>query len=195
MGYWSARVENMAAADGVSVWENALFTPSLGIAGLYRGAPSALVVQAGEGSVAVPDGTEDLNFAPKIVRYEGMKTLPAGESWGWPLSGNRYPKLAFHAPESGYTLCFEDRDGCAGLHGRYEGNVRLWNEGRRVVLWLVIEPFEMESLSFPGERGGGFRTLFSLTIDGEEGLYRLEEVCDYDPSAPSTKCVFIKHIP
>ncbi len=187
MGKWSARVENTAAADAVSVWENPLFTPSLNAARVYQGAPSALIVQAGNNEADVLERTENLNFLPKIVRYEGMKALPTGETWGWPQVGDAYPKIAFHAPESNHTLCFEDRDGCVGLHIVYDRDVRLWNNSRRVTLWLAMEAVDVESIDF--------RKFYRLTIDGEPGLYQLEEICDYTPGAPSTKCVFIKHIP
>jgi hypothetical protein len=201
IGYWSAQVESSAAADQTSVWENPMFTPSLNAADLYLGAPSARLLQAGDIATAgngsadisdTTDRTENLNFAPKIVRYEGMKPLPTGENWGWPLAGGYYPKIAFHAPESGYTLCFEDRDGQAGLHSYWDHDARLWNEGRRVTLHLALEAADIEELSFPTGHGADFRALYRLTIDGEECLYRLEEVCDYTPDAPSTKCVLIK---
>ncbi len=195
MGYWSAQVENTAAADSVSVWENAMFTCSLNAQNAYLGAPSASLVLAGDASVETLDRTEDLNFEPKVVRYEGMKPLPVNELWGWPSEKAVYPKLAFHAPDEGYTLCFEDRGGCTGLHSRYDRDVRLWNGSRRVTLWLDLNPVDVESLSFPTGTGPDFHTLFRLDLDGEQGWYTLEEVCNYDPSSASTKCIFIKHIP
>ncbi len=195
MGYWSAKVENTAASDAVSVWENPMFTCSLNVGDVYISAPSASLVQAGDTSVETIDRTEDLNFEPKVVRYEGMKLLPANELWGWPSEGTSYPKIAFHAPESGYTLCFENRGGCTGLHSRYDRSVKLWNNSRRVTLWLHLDPEDVESLSFPTGTGPDFHKLFRFDIDGEQGLYTLDEVCNYDPSAASTKCVFIKYIP
>ncbi len=200
LGRWSTRVDNTAAADSVRVWENAMFTPSLTVANAWAGAPSALVLQAGssstdEGFEAVVEATEDLNFLPKIVRYEGMKALPTGESWGWPVADDgapAYPKAAFHAPESGYTLCFEDRDGCTGLHTAWDQDVGLWNNSRRVTLWLALSPTDVENIWLPTGYGVDFRSTIALTIDGEHGLYRLEEIVDYDPAAVSTKCVLVK---
>jgi hypothetical protein len=192
-GRWSAAVEHTAAAE-LSVWENPMFTPSLNTAGYCPGAPSASVVQAGDPSRATLDRTENLNFAPKVVRYEGMKPLSTGEVWDWPGEGALYPKIAFHAPEGGYTLCFEDRDGCVGLHSHYDRDVRIWNNSRRLTLWLALSPVDVESIAFPTGAGAGFNTLYRLDLDGEQGLYTLEEVCGYDPAASSTKCVFIKKI-
>jgi hypothetical protein len=194
MGRWSATVEH-TAADEISVWENPMLTPSLNVTGGYTGALSASMVQAGNPSADILHRTGSLNFAPKIVRYEGMKQLPENEAWGWPDEGPLYPYLAFHSPEGGYTVCFEDRDGCTGLHSRYDHDVRVWNNSRRVTLWLALLPTDVESLLFPGGTGPDFHTAYRLDLEGEQGLYTLEEVCDYDPSTPSTKCVFIKNIP
>ncbi len=192
MGEWSATVENAAATNVARTWQNALFTPSLGTAGVVGGAASARLVQAGlssteEGTAAIVEGTENLNFLPKIVRFEGMQALPQGQAWGWPQPSGNYPKLAFHAPESGYTLCFEDRDGVQGLHTFWDADVRLWNGSRRVTLNLALSAVDIENADF--------RRPIALVIDGERALYRLEEIVDYSPTATSTKCVLIKHIP
>ena len=37
-----------------------------------------------------------------------------------------------------------------------------------------------------------FRARFRLYVDGEWSNWRLEEVCDYHPSSPSTRCIFTK---
>jgi hypothetical protein len=195
LGRWAVTVENTAAAPQSSVWENPMFTPSLNTQDVYMGAPSARLVQAGDSNSEALERTENLNFAPKIVRYEGLAPLPSGESWGWPLSGASYPLLAFHSPEGGYTLCFEDRDGCTGLHSYRDRDTRLWNQGRRITVWLALDATDIESLSFPNGAGADFRALYRLRIEGEECLCRLEEVCDHSPAAPSTKCIMIKHIP
>lgn len=195
MGYWSAEIENKSTAKNTSVWENPMFTCSLNAVGEYAQAASASLVQAGDIDGEALYRTENLNFTPKIVRYEGMKDLPAGELWGWPWGGASYPKLAFHDPEGGFTLCFEDRDGCPGLHSYFDRDVRVWNNSRRVALHLRLDPADVESISFPSGFGPDFRKLFRLDIDGEAALYTLEEICGYDPSAVSTKCIFVKHIP
>ncbi|MDR2912449.1 MAG: hypothetical protein LBV38_04015, partial [Alistipes sp.] len=195
-GSWSAQVDN-ASLTGTSTWQNPIFTPSINATGLYLGAPSASLVQVGtDPFVDYAPGesylTEDLNFAPKIVRYHGMTPLPAGELWGWPLAEAAYPKLSFHDPAAGQTLCFEDRDGCTGLNRFWQRDVRTWNEGRRITARVALTPADIESLTFPTGHGADFRALYRLLIDGEECLCRLEEVRDYTPDAPSTTCVFIK---
>jgi hypothetical protein len=77
----------------------------------------------------------------------------------------------------------------------WDGDVRLWNHSRRIVAWMTLDATDIESLSFPTGEGADFRALYRLSLDGEECLCRLEEVCDYSPDTPSTKCIFIKHIP
>jgi hypothetical protein len=205
-GRWSTVIESTAAFDETALWENPLFAPSLSVADIYYNAPAARLLQTGDLSIETLERTENLNFVPKVVRYEGMTPLPAGQTWGWPRIGTSYPLAAFHSPESGYTLCFEDRDGCKGLHSMWDSEIKLWNKGRRLTLWLVLDAADISSLSFPAANSAkfeadplsppapDFRALYKLTIDGEECLYRLEEVCDYSPTAPSTKCVFVKHI-
>jgi hypothetical protein len=195
MGRWSVAIDNCAAKNRLSEWQNPIFSPSLNATGSYRGAMSASLLQAGNTAVETLYRTEDLNFSPKIVRYTGPVELPDNETWGWPSNGSTYPRLAFHDPEEGFTLCFEDRDGVEGLHTRYDHDVRLWNNSKRVTMWLNLDPADIESLSFPTGHGVDFGRLYSLDLEGEVGLYRLEEVCDYSPSAVSTKCIFIKHIP
>lgn len=192
LGLWSIHVDSFAAADETSTWENPLFTPTLSASEMFSGAPAARLIQAGDVADDALDRTENLNFQPKVVRYDGMCALPAGQSWGWPGTGRTsYPLIAFHTPDKG-TLCFEDRDGCTGLHRFWDDDAALWNDGRRVTAWLSLEAREIESLSFPTGGDVDFRSLYRLSIDGETALYRLQEVLDYTPSAPSTECVLIK---
>jgi hypothetical protein len=195
LGRWSVAIDNCAARSQLSEWQNPIFSASLNATDSYLGAMSASLVQVGDTSVETIDRTEDLNFVPKIVRFTGLAELPTNETWGWPSNGGVYPHLAFHAPESGFTLCFEDRDGVEGLHTSYDHDIRLWNNSKRVVMWLNLSPADIETLSFPSGHGADFRRLYRLDLDGEVGLYHLEEVCDYSPSALSTKCIFIKYIP
>jgi hypothetical protein len=47
---------------------------------------------------------------------------------------------------------------------------------------------------FPNSIGADFRRRYRIDLNGEAGYYLLEQVCDYTPGAPSTKCVFVKNI-
>lgn len=217
-GTWGAEVFNVQARDGEKSYVNSVFRASVNEKGALTTAPSALLLHAGGTEEEAEQSSGDLNFTPKIVRYLGMKTLPQGESWGWPGGGSSYPCVVFHYAgdantytgssanplstfgedvptlwQNGLSLCFEDRDGVAGLHGFWDGNITALNESKRVELSLVLHPEEVEAMLSPNSLGRDFRALYRLTIYGESALFRLEEVCDYNPAAGgSTRCVFIK---
>ncbi len=218
-GSWSARVHNMHAREGERSYRNPVFHASINERGGLNTAPSALLLLAGATEDGTAAGGGDMNFPPKIVRYLGLKPLPAGEQWGWPGSGgDGYPFVAFHYkgdvngypdgsvnPQStfgediptlwqnGLSLCFEDRDGVAGLHRFWDGNIAALNESKRVELSLMLYPEEIEAMLSPNTLGRDFRALYRLVVDGESSLFRLEEVCDYNPAdGGSTRCVFIK---
>ncbi|MDL2319904.1 hypothetical protein LJC45_02090 [Alistipes sp. OttesenSCG-928-B03] len=215
LGSWSARLSNLFARQETRTYQNPMFAPSASETGAYSNAPSATLLRVGD---AATDG--QLNFAPRIVRYLGMAQLPAGETWGWPSHGGEYPFLAFHYkgadnpysgeesnPEStfaddpqtlirnGLSLCFEDRDGVAGIHRFYDSSVGLWNNGKRIEARVAMRPEEIEAIASPNRLGRDFRALYRLEIDGESALCRLEEVTDYNPAGrEATGCVFVKEI-
>ncbi|MBR6830996.1 MAG: hypothetical protein IKM58_02815, partial [Tidjanibacter sp.] len=110
--------------------------------------------------------------------------------------GAEYPFAAFHNTAEQFcepfTLCFEDRDGITGLHSYWDDNMTLYNNSRQVTLSLRLFPEEVESIVVPtGTTGCDFRAAFLLDIDGEKSIYRLEEICEYNPEADSTRCIFI----
>ncbi|MCL2560880.1 MAG: hypothetical protein FWE10_00970 [Rikenellaceae bacterium] len=217
-GQWSAEVGGASARVGERAYVNAMFSPLLCRTGALNTAPSAVLLQAGSGS-GFDEGNE-ANFAPKIVRYLGMRTLPQGETWGWPSDGANYPFVAFHyagdanpysgddanplstyAPDvatlfaNGLSLCFEDRDGVAGIHRFWDGSVEALRRARCVELSLVLHPEEIEAFVSPNALGRDFRALYSLTLDGEKSLFRLEEICDYNPSSGrAVRCRFVQEV-
>lgn len=194
LGLWSAQILNQFAAEGAETYYNPLFTASLNQTGSYPDAPSASLVQAGDrDKLGDATDTESLNFPAKIVRFNGIQTLPSGESWGWPLYTAQFPLIAFHHTGTNpFTLCFEDRDGLQGLHCYYDQNIELYNNGRRITLYLDLTPEEIEPFMLPNDLCQDFRALFKLKINGEEIYCRLEEIVDYQPQRTgSTKCIFI----
>lgn len=188
-GSWS-RESAAALASGTRRYENPLFTPSVNSAASFAAAMSASWLNVGGRSGT--DSSDALNFPAKIVSYRGMRPLPGGERWSWPSGGGEYPLLTFHESGEGVTLCFEDRDGLRGLNRFHERTLEAADSGRRLTLWLRLMPHEVEALLCPNSMGHDFRARFMFTIAGEAGYWRLEEVCAYDPEAPSTKCVFAK---
>lgn len=195
LGRWSTPILNRFASEGERIYANPLFTPTLNRTGVYPDAPDASLAQVGDRDrTGVPADTENLNFPPKIVRFLGVRTLPDTQRWGWPGYGNEYPEIAFHDPsgDEPFTLCFEDRDGATGLHGGYDRSIEQYNSGRRITLYLRLNPEDIEPLISPNGLRRDFRALFKLAIEGETVMCRLEEISDYNPSAGSTRCVFLK---
>ncbi len=206
-------IDDNFAKEGEKIFENPLFTASLNAAGDFPDAVAASLVQAGDRDTDVTQDVEELNFPAKIVRYLGMATLPGSQKWGWPVYGKTYPFLAFHhngenaknaginpAANSGgaadmingFSLCFEDRDSVEGLHRFYDRTFETYNNSKKVEAYICLAPEEVEALVYPNSLGKDFKALYRLVINGENALYRLEQVCDYDPNAASVKCVFIK---
>lgn len=200
------------------VIENHLFSTTINSVGVIASALSASVPNVGDTWKMTSSSVDDLNFTPKIVRYLGMKLLPAGEVWGWPSFETKYPLLAFHYPypvvgvtkplspsgsavsslddelAKGFTLCYEDRDGVAGIHRWWDEVLNTYSSGLRLKAWISISPEDIETFFRPNYLKRDFRARFRLHIEGEWSDWRLEEICDYTPSDSSTKCVFTKII-
>lgn len=197
LGRWSAPILNRFAKEGEKTYYNPLFTPSLNQTGTYPDAPDATLLQAGDRDRqgGFPD-TENLNFPAKIIRYTGIKTLPEGQYWGWPLYTAEYPQIAFHHTGTDpFTLCFEDRDGLPGLHTYYDSTIELYNNGKRITAYLDLTAEEVEPFMLPHSLIQDFRALFRLRINGENVLCRLEEIVDYQPQHTGpTKCIFVTNI-
>ena len=191
LGCWEATVASAVTSTTRSVSVNPLFTPTLSQPSSLQGSPSATLITVGDRQRLVRGG-DSLNFPAKVVRYSGMVPLPEGERWDWPGYGDSYPYLAFHSPEQGWTLGFENRDGVVGLHSYWDSTVDTLSNARRVTLYLHLTPTDVEPLAMPDRLANDFRALYRLTIDGEPALYRLEEVCDYNPEQASVKCKFVQ---
>lgn len=189
-GSWSAGVNNVFATDSEKVYENPLFTPSLNSTRSLASAMSANLMNVGTRSGG--DDEDNLNFPAKIARYFGVVELAPGERWSWPSNGTDYPLVAFHRPEDGFTLCFEDRDGAQGLHRYRDRDIEALNSGRRLTAWLRLGEEDMEALMLPNVLRHDMRAHILLRIGGEPGYWRLEEVRGYDPAQASTECVFVK---
>ncbi len=186
IGVWSMAVNSKLAAEGEKRYTNPLFAPSVNSKGAYSRAVAASLLRVGSS-----EDTGETNFPMKIVRYTGMKALPAGQTWGWPGEQAQYPLLAFHEPSENISLAFESRDGQPGLHGYWDTTIAMFGNGRRVQLYIDMQADDIESLVCPDDIRPDFRAQYRLTLDGESALYRLEEVADYNPTAKRS-CTFIK---
>ncbi|MFI3331303.1 MAG: hypothetical protein R3Y38_05815 [Rikenellaceae bacterium] len=192
---WSADIANNFADDGEQIYYNTMFCPTIDLTGVLPNAADATFINVGDrDDDEISD--DDLNFPCKIVRYMGMVDLPEGQSWGWPSSNAEYPCLGFHSGLHNIgSLCFDDRDNQVGLHEYYDGAVEIYNNSKRVELYLKLSPKDVEPLVVMNSLERDFRALYRLEIGGESALFYLEEICDYNPaSSGSTKCIFIKKV-
>ena len=193
-GCWRTATPGFGTLQGEEVRRNPLFHPTLSAAGGYAGAPSALLLQVGDRDrLDEGDGT---NFTPRIVRYFGLHPLPAGERWGGAAEGaeTRYPLAAFHfagdAAQPPCTLCFEDRDGAAGLHRYYDRQVRQEALAGTVTLSLRLAPHEVETLFTPACGPFDLRSRFRLQSPLGETCGTLQRIEPFDPEAGILRCTF-----
>ena len=188
LGEWSFDTPSQIALRGERRMVNPLFCATLDAAGVYSSAPSASVVQTGDRDV-----DEEGDEAVRVVRYEGLRALPAGERWGYPSYGASYPSAAFHrAGAEPFTLCFEDRDGAAGLHRRYDAQWRAEGFRQAVSVTMALDPDELTALLDYESDGANVRSLFRFYVEGQTALYRLRSVEEYDTARRAAKCVFFR---
>lgn len=193
-GKWIAKIENKQAKDAESSYQNTVFTASINYKGGYPDAPEASLLQAGDREKYIQNSTEELNFPPKIIMFQGLKELPQGQQWGWPANNNKYPEVYFHK-QNGTTLCFENRDGAEGLNKYWKTTINKYNKAKTVEVYIDLTPQDIEPFITPFNMAKDFRTIFKLTIDREKASYRLIEIKDYNPTTrTSTKCVFLKEL-
>lgn len=192
-GRWSFRSPSRAAREGNDVRINALFTTARNVEGEYPDAESARILQIEN---TATDDPENVNFTPRIVRYVGLKALPEGERWGYPLSSAVYPFAAFHYEgddaTGGFTLCFEDRDGLDGLHRFYDRQLDYEAKRHRIRLHMRLAPHDYAALFDPRPGHASIRSCFRLTVNGETSVYTLHAIEGYDPHAESTPCIFTR---
>lgn len=193
LGAWSCDADSLAALQGEEVLRNPLFRPSLSVTGRYLNAPDAFLLQVGDRDNAEEDGT---NFTPRIVRFFGMHPLPAGQRWGFPWGQRTYPLAVFHFPgddnANPFTLCFEDRDGAAGLHQYYDRDAQRDASRQLVSLSLRIEPHEFAALFSPDTGMPEIRSRFRINVGTGVILATLQSVDDYDPVAGTARCSFLR---
>ncbi len=186
LGEWSFATPSRIALQGERRSVNGLFCATLCTSGVYSSAPSAEVIRTGD-----RDADDEADTAVRIVRYEGLRDLPEGERWGYPSYGASYPAAAFHRAGE-FTLCFEDRDGAAGLHRRYDAQWRTEGFRQAVSVTMAMDPAELTALLDYESDGPNIRSLFRLRIDGQTALYRLRSVDGYDTARRTAECVFFR---
>ena len=185
-GEWSMHVSGYAAKQSVESRINPLFMPTVTAHELISTAPSAGTLVVGDRELIA----EDEYIVPRIVLYHGLKSLPAGETWPIPGDNDKYPLVAFHSPDVGMTLCFEDRDGCVGLHSYHDSELRSRATRQVLTTDIYIRPEEYVALFDPESSGATLMSRFRLRFGGNSSLFHLEEVVSYDTTTYIAKCRF-----
>lgn len=203
LGDWSVECDSQIAVEGVESRRNSLFCPTLSATGVLGIAPSAALLHIGD-----RDSDEQGDTTMRIVRYEGLQSLPTSEKWGFPSYGNAYPLAAFHYPASlteadgaaivgnkvaagpykAFTLGFEDRDGAEGLNSYYKEELSTLNRRRRVELALRLYPEEILNLTEAGSLAPSQLSLIRLG-EGQKALYSLVAIKGYDTRQAIAYCV------
>jgi hypothetical protein len=184
-GEWSFESDSYLAAEGVQTSRNGMFCPTISTTGIFASAPSAEVMQVGD-----RDSDEVEGVAARIVRWGGMRTLPADERWGYPTFGREYPYAAFHSPEH-FTLCFEDRDSVAGLNHYYTNQYQGQSRRRALRLGLRLEPHLAAAIGDCNSQTG-IRSRFVLNLTGQRATYNLHSVEGYDAQRSIAVCRMVR---
>lgn len=184
-GEWNTTTPSFATAMGRERRANPLFCPTISTTGIHASAPSACIMQVG-------DRDSDLigEVTMRVVRYEGMRSLPSGEQWGAPSFGGEYPFAAFHCPEE-FTLCFEDRDGVQGLHRYYDRELSEQAMRRSLSLSMNLPAHMLPPLA-EVDSGGGARDIYRINIAGQRATYYLQKIEGYDATTRSARCLFVR---
>ena len=191
-GVWTAEIGASRSQTPEGEVIKLPFTPTLSVDGCFGEAPAAEIIKVGRAYADDEPSMERLNFPLKVVRYFGMRELPSGQRWGWPSNGGEYPYAAFHAPQEGFTLCFEDRDGVTGLNKHYTRQARLWNKAKTLSAHVSLPPHEVAELLDRTTRQDTIGQKFTLGWDGDSDQYTLESIERYSPEEGTVKCRFTK---
>lgn len=187
---WEFVVQSYATKQSVESRLNPLFVPTPTCGDHIPTAPSAHMAVVGDRD----ELTQSEYVAPRVLLYYGLKALPAGEVWPIPGDGGKYPYAAFHSPEEGATLCFDDGDGCRGLRRYHERELRARATGQVLTVDIYLRPEEYVALYDPMAEGATIRSRFRLRYGANTSLFHLEEVVCYDPSTYTATCRFRREL-
>ncbi|MBR5853901.1 MAG: hypothetical protein IKY74_06840 [Alistipes sp.] len=185
-GRWNIAYRNYAVKGSVRSRLNPILLATASMDNATTLAPSAKFLVVGD-----RDRIANQEYiAPRIVSYQGVKQLPNGEMW--PLSSgiNYYPLVTFHDPDSGVSLCFEDRDGCSGLHRYYDRELQETYLGQTLTTNIALAPEQYMKLFDPMSEEANIRSRFLLNIGSSSALFRLDEIVSYDAEKKVARCRF-----
>lgn len=186
LGMWQKHFEGYGTKQGVDIRRNPLFLPTVSTNGYLGSAASAEVLTVGD-----RDKTDESGYVePRVVLYHGIQPLPEGESWSSERPVNGYPMATFHSAAQLQTLCFEDRDGCTGLHSYYDRELSECTLRGTLRCSVRLSVAEYAELLNPNAYGATIRSRFRLVVDGAESLFTLRNVEHYDVERGIATCLF-----
>lgn len=185
-GLWSRHFESYATKQGVDTRVNPVFYPTLSLSGYIGSVPSAEVLTVGDREMAA----ESDYVEPRVVLYHGLRSLPRDECWVAYTSANRYPYAAFHSASALQSLCFEDRDGCQGLHSYHDTELNECVKRGSLRCKIMLPLTDYLSLLDPNSTTLSIRSRFRLEINGASSLYTLRAVESYDALRGVATCLF-----
>lgn len=168
-GAWQRGIVNYASRDGDQSILNPLYSPS------QSTLSDILIV----GDRDDEESYDTLEFSPRVARWCG--TNSSGE-----------PSVSFHNATAGHTLCFEDRDGVAGLNKYYTRQIEQEERGQYVTLSLRLSPNELAALYTVVDGMPSLLSCFRFRLQGESVLCRIEAIEEYRVGGDGVaKCKFL----
>ncbi len=173
-GEWSYSIDSYAASSTDKTTLNPIF--------------SASTNDEDDGSLVVGDRDDletvnSLSFSPRIARLFGLREV---ENENYSL-----PYAAFHEPDEGFTLCFEDRDGATGLNRLYLNEVELTARSQIISLSLKLSALDYSNLFEPHAAAPSLRDRFYFSLQGESFLTILYSIESFNPESGEAKCSFL----
>lgn len=194
LGAWKTENATYGALQGTKSIVNPLFTTAVNKSEVYAPALSASIMQVGDNAA---EGAMDTPFTTHIALYQGLVPLPEGEFWVETEQGTHYPLAAFFFGgdelNEPFSLCFEDRDGVAGLKQYFEPQARRIAQSHRLCATVILSPADVENLFSLATNAPSVRDLFAIEVLGQQALYRLESLKSYDPNTGKAVCTFIEN--
>lgn len=172
-GEWTVEVESYAASSTDLTLLNPVFSAST------NDEDGVMVV----GDRDDVESVDSLSFSPRIARFFRMAAIE-GENY-------ELPYVAFHSPDDGFTLCFEDRDGVEGLNRLYQSEVALRRRGQLISITLKLSSWDYSNLFEPCEQSPSLGSIFCLSIDGESFKTILQSIESYNPETGRARCQFL----
>lgn len=175
-GVWERHFEGYGTKQGTDSRRNPLFLPTVSLSGSVGSVPSAEVLTVGDRDAILSSDY----IEPRVVLYHGMRALSDDEHWTAFTSSTSYPYAAFHSATEAETLCFEDRDGCEGLHHYYDNELEESAQRGLLRCKIYLPVADYASLFDPNNLTYSIRSRFRLEVEGSSSLYTLRAIEDYD---------------